>query len=69
MIDLEPTCFMRLDMDTGTYRSVDGLDRKNPAPDEIVFNETKISTSAFFSHPLYSTEDRRHNDIGMDFRF
>ena len=40
---------------------------KKPKPDEIVFNETKISTSAFFSHPLYSTEDRRHNDIGMDF--
>ena len=42
---------------------------KKPKPDEIVFNETKISTSAFFSHPLYSTEDRRHNDIGMDLRY
>ena len=51
---------------TRIHGPADGPDRKSPVPDEIVFNETKISTSAFFSHPLYSTEDRRHNDIGMD---
>ena len=31
--------------------------------DNIVYNETRIETSTFFTHPSYSTLDRRDNDI------
>ena len=32
---------------------------------QIVFNETRITSFEFFAHPLYSTFDRRKHDIGL----
>lgn len=32
---------------------------------QIVFNETRITSFEFFTHPLYSSFDRRKHDIGL----